>query len=73
MKKSIIVGMDRSKEFTRRRILGIDVIVLKGRRILITLKAETLEDVMTLLIQLIITTMKSIYIKGVLLNMTFEH
>lgn len=44
MKKSSIVGKDFNKEFTRRRMLGIEVIVRKGLKIRITRSADTFED-----------------------------
>ena len=53
------VGNELSRDYTNLRIVGIELMVLNGRNIRITLMAETLLDETTLLIQPIITTMKS--------------
>ncbi len=59
MKISSIVGKEFNNEWTSFLMLGIDEIVLKGLKILITLRADTLLPSINLLIHPIITTRKS--------------
>ena len=53
------VGNELSRDYTNLRIVGIELMVLNGLSIRITLMAETLLDETNLLIQPITTTMKS--------------
>ena len=61
MKISKSVGSELSKDWTSLLIPGIELIVLKGLKIRITLIAERLLVVANLLIQPVVTTTKSSY------------
>lgn len=57
------VGNEFSNDYTNLRIPGMELIVLKGRKIRITRIAETLLAVTNLLTHPIITTIKSNYLR----------